>query len=1002
MPKPSPRFSSKYDSFPEEIDEPALARFFSLSERDLKAARTHRGDHNRLGWALQLGCLRWLGWQPVTFAGLPTAAVTVVARQLNVASVALQDYTPSQRMWQYHAAEVVKHTSWRSFGAQERDDLLKLLRDRARQYTRLTALVDQAVQHLHSQQIVRPGLTVLEKVVARARAEATAALSKSIMARLTDKQRQSLDELITLVGPGEFSQLMQLQAPPGNPTVGTLLGLLKHIGSIRALGIEDLDLRDMIPNRLAELAQEAERQKLTELRRMPPTRRYTLLVALLNEQLYELNDNAVETHRRLIQEMGNRARGRRKQLMEERDKAVNDYMLLLKQIGEVLLNNDILPEVIRAVVFKDITTPDRLTQALREIEALAKPDGLNALVFLASSFSHLRQFSGRFLDGMRLRHTERAVNEWRAVEWMRRYEQGLESDFAQAPIDFIPYPLRKLVIGLEGMPDRRLWEITLHLELAKALAAGEIWVEHSREATPLSADLHVRPELRKAFLAEHPHLASFADFLRRLTAQYNETLQRVDKAWPDLEYVGFEDNELWVGRLPALPVPDEVNLARQRLYLLLPKKKLAQLLIETAHWVDYLAPLREAAGEDVRIKNMDERLFAVMMAEGCNIGIENMAECAGMSAEQLRLVAGRCLTPDALEKAIQLVIERYLQLPIAKVWGSGVWSSVDGQMVPLPVKSLTGVLHPKAGKGKRILTLHTTLGDQFVPLHGTVIGSPAHEAAYTLDGLFHHVLPIRPTHHTADTRGFTDLVFGVCALLGVYFAPRIKGLKDKRLFYLDRRDIQRYPQIGPLLASGGKINTSVMEAQWKDMIDVAAVVQKGVTPPSRILRKLQTRGEHDDLYRALQQTGRLSGTPFILNYLASPEMQHEIERQLNKTENFHSLADRVLFGQKGEFRLRDYRDQLNRASCLRLVNMIIILNNAAYLQAAREQWAREGYTISDEMLSHVYPTFSEHIQFLGDYSFDVEPKLATKIDRLPLRPIEAESYDLPGGLWQPR
>lgn len=92
---------------------------------------------------------------------------------------------------------------------------------------------------------------------------------------------------------------------------------------------------------------------------------------------------------------------------------------------------------------------------------------------------------------------------------------------------------------------------------------------------------------------------------------------------PNLEYVGFENNELWVGRLPALAVPDEVHRARQRLYLLLPKKKLANLLIETAHWVDYLAPLREAAGEDIRIKNMDERLFAVLMAEGCNISLEN-------------------------------------------------------------------------------------------------------------------------------------------------------------------------------------------------------------------------------------------------------------------------------------------------------------------------------------------------------------------------------------------
>jgi hypothetical protein len=143
MPKQLARISIKHGSFPEEIDEHELARYFSLSERDLKAIFIHRGDHSRLGWALQLCSLRWLGRQPMSFVGLPMAAVTAVARQLNVAPSVLQDYLPSRRVWQYHAAEVVQHAGWRSFGPAEREELLKFLRERARQYTRFAALVDQ-------------------------------------------------------------------------------------------------------------------------------------------------------------------------------------------------------------------------------------------------------------------------------------------------------------------------------------------------------------------------------------------------------------------------------------------------------------------------------------------------------------------------------------------------------------------------------------------------------------------------------------------------------------------------------------------------------------------------------------------------------------------------------------------------------------------------------------------------------------------------------------------
>lgn len=619
MNKRIPTLSMRYDAYPPEISDSELAQYFSLSPRDVRAILTHRGDQHRLGWALHLCCLRWLGRQVTTFVGLPMPAIVAVARQLNIAPTVLATYAPDRRRWQYHAAEVVRHLGWRSFGNGEQQDLLTYLRDRAYHYTRFTALADQAIQYLRQHQIVRPGLTVLARVVARARTQSMANLSKSISARLTDDQKKSLDELIQPLGSGEMSQLACLQAPPGNPTTHTLLELLKHIETIRALGIEALDLGEVIPNRRAELAQEARRQKLTDLRRMPPTRRYTLLVALLQELIYDLNDDAVQAHARLIREMDNRARGRRKQNMDEKDRLVNDCMVLLKRIGEVLLNNDIQADGIRTVVFKDITTTEHLTRAVREIEALAQPEGLTTLAFLANSFSHLRQFSRRFLEVMRLHPTDGAMNEWRAIEWLRRYDQGQESDLARAPIDFIPYALRKLVIGSDGVPDRRLWEITLHLELAKALAAGEIWVERSHESTPLSEDLRVPSQVRETFLAEHPHLATAADFLRQVRARYYAALERADKAWPELDYVSFENNELWVGRLPALAVSAEVQAARQRLYLLLPRKKLAHLLIETAHWVDYLAPLRDAAGDDVQIKNMDERLFAVLMAEGCNI-----------------------------------------------------------------------------------------------------------------------------------------------------------------------------------------------------------------------------------------------------------------------------------------------------------------------------------------------------------------------------------------------
>ena len=105
MNKRIPTLAMRYDAYPPEISDAELAQYFSLSPRDVRAILTRRGDHHRLGWALHLCCLRWLGRQVTTFVGLPVSAIVAVAHQLNIAPTVLSTYAPDQRRWQYHAAD---------------------------------------------------------------------------------------------------------------------------------------------------------------------------------------------------------------------------------------------------------------------------------------------------------------------------------------------------------------------------------------------------------------------------------------------------------------------------------------------------------------------------------------------------------------------------------------------------------------------------------------------------------------------------------------------------------------------------------------------------------------------------------------------------------------------------------------------------------------------------------------------------------------------------------
>lgn len=108
------------------------------------------------------------------------------------------------------------------------------------------------------------------------------------------------------------------------------------------------------------------------------------------------------------------------------------------------------------------------------------------------------------------------------------------------------------------------------------------------------------------------------------------------------------------------------------------------------NWTDFLEPLKAAFSDEPRVDNLDERLLAVVMAEGCNIGLANMADSTpGIHYMHLARVANRCLMPEHLERAIAIVIDYFgKHIAISMHWGDGLWSGSDGQLVPVPVKSL--------------------------------------------------------------------------------------------------------------------------------------------------------------------------------------------------------------------------------------------------------------------------------------------------------------------------
>ncbi len=239
------------------------------------------------------------------------------------------------------------------------------------------------------------------------------------------------------------------------------------------------------------------------------------------------------------------------------------------------------------------------------------------------------------------------------------------------------------------------------------------------------------------------------------------------------------------------------------------------------------------------------------------------------------------------------------------------------------------------------------------------------EAPYVLDGLLHHVhqTDLRIREHYTDTAGATDHVFGLCCLLERQFAPRIKDLKDRKLYTIERPGT--YPLLEPLI--GEAIDLAAIVTQWSELMRLKASILAGTVLPSVILRKLAAAGPGNALSRALRALGRIERTMFTLQWLSDPSLRQRSHAGLNKGEASNSLRRAVFFHRQGEIRDRTFENQSFRASGLSLITAAIVHWNTVYLDRAVQQLRAQGIAVPDDLLAHVAPLGWEHIALTGDY-----------------------------------
>ena len=592
-----------------------------------------------------------------------------------------------------------------------------------------------------------------------------------------------------------------------------------------------------------------------------------------------------------------------------------------------------------------------------------RPDNLGEIV---ERYASVRRMSPVILGAFVFRSWKEHDPLLAALDVVRElHASGAKKLPARSPTNFLRPAWRKLVKADAGN-DRRAYEVAVMMALRERLQSGDVWVEGSRAFRAFDDFLLPRDAFENRRKADELGLAvpdRFEDWRDDKTKRLETRLREVDalSAADELPEASLTEEGLSIS--PIRKTEDEAaDTITRRLYAMLPRLRITELFAEVHGWTsfaDRFVHLRAGAPPD------DARaLMTAVLADATNLGLTRMARSTGaFSHSRLLWIAEWHVRDETYQAALACLSDAIHAQPFTKVWGDGGTSSSDGQFFRAGGHGEARADHNAKYGSEPGVKFYTHVSDRYAPFHSKVIAANASEAAHVLDGLMHHESSIDIREHYTDTAGAIDHVFGLCHLLGLRFAPRIRDLADRRLYLVGARTA--YKALDPLI--GGTIDMRIIAENWDEILRLAASIKAGTVAPSAILRRLAAYPRQNALAKSLKEIGRLERTLFMLDWISDPALRRRTNAGLNKGEARNALARAVFFHRLGEIRDRTFENQRYRASGLNLAVAAIILWNTVYLGRAADELRSRGEIIPDDLLAHVAPLGWEHIAFNGDY-----------------------------------
>jgi hypothetical protein len=348
---------------------------------------------------------------------------------------------------------------------------------------RPSVLFERATAWLLAHKVLLPGVSILERFIAKLRGRVEAHLWRLLGRDLSSTQRARLESLLTVPEGSRTSLLDQLRSGPYRISAPAISQAIRRLQAIRDFDIAPPTAARVPPGRIAALARFAATAKVTAIARLPSTRRIAVLVAFAHCMEATAHDDALTTLEAFLHDLFAGAMRAEEKTRLRTLKDLDRAATMLADACRVVLNLALPDDALRSTIFKQIAPPV-LTQALDEVDALVRPPDDVSYRELQDHYRSIRRFLPSLVKHIHFSASPAGMPVVAGLEWIRENAIRTKAN-NDAPQDVITKPWQRYVFHKDGTLDYQAYTFCVLDQLRIALRRRDVFVSPSwRYADP--------------------------------------------------------------------------------------------------------------------------------------------------------------------------------------------------------------------------------------------------------------------------------------------------------------------------------------------------------------------------------------------------------------------------------------------------------------------------------------------------------------------------------------